>query len=478
MCAQRQIQSQNDKNERSAFATLYALGLQGETLRAIRIHGTRLIDPYASEYEFHTSEWSTGSVKRLLIAASACVALSQTIDASAGDWTGWRGPHADGISPEASAATHWSNAINVLWRVETPGVGHSSPIVCGENVYLTACELETEQRLLLCYDRQSGEQRWRRVIATSPIEEMHRENTPASSTPVTDGKRVYVSFFANGDFLVAAVSPDGEPVWTKRLGEFVSRHGFHSCPIMHDGSLLVAGLQDSDDAFLAKLNAETGATLWHTITETPIRSFSPPHVSKSSGRAEVVLSGANCTSSYNYVSGELLWRVNGPAEKTVSSIVEGNGRLFVAGGRDNQLLAIDRDKQGEPEIAWVTSKGVPYVSSPILFGQVLHVLSDEGVYTQLDAESGDVIERKRLLRATSASPVIVDSRMYISDESGKTAVVTLDRTTGRRDSSVPIQYNEIDEPVFATLAVSNGDLFLRGTTHLYCIRESAHLAER
>ncbi len=402
--------------------------------------------------------WST------LLATLALLALAPT--AVAEDWPGWRGPRHDGISRDAAPPTRWSAKTNVSWKVPTPGIGHSSPVVTGDRVVLTTCVPENDAQLLVCYERAAGSELWRETVATSPIEPMHPQNSPASSTPVTNGNVIVTTFAINGGYFVTGFDMDGKRLWERRLASFISRHGFHSCPILYHDSILLSGLQDSDESFVARLNIETGEIEWLTNTETSIRSFSPPHVTRFEGEDIIVVSGASCTTAFDLQSGRQLWRLPGPAEKTVSSIVEADGRLFVAGGREKKLLAIDLTHDDPTQPVWTSSAGVPYISSPIIVEGALHQVSDDGIYTQIDPMSGDTLERHRLLGPTSASPIWADGKLFLTDEAGLTIVATLS------PELTVIAENSIDEPVFASLAVSEQDLFIRSDRHLFCIRKS------
>jgi len=268
----------------------------------------------------------------VLLAAAGCYAVAGPVAAS-DNWPQWRGPAGSGVANADSVAPLDCRGEHLAWRTPVVGEGHSSPIVTGGKVFLTSSLAESGERLLLAYDRDSGAEVWRRVVATAPREEMHPKNTSASSTPATDGELVLSAFAVDARFVVRADTTDGPTAWRRDLGPFESKHGFHSCPVLCDGSTLIAGLQDSDHSFVARLDTATGETLWKSSPRSAIRSFSPPHVVKVGVDRQVVVSGASRTVAFDWSTGELLWNVNGPAEKTVSSIVEADGRLLVCGGR-------------------------------------------------------------------------------------------------------------------------------------------------
>lgn len=378
------------------------------------------------------------------------------------DWPCFRGPSHDAISAHASPPIKWSGEEGIVWKTPLVGVGHSSPIVIGQQVIITAFDPETEARLALSYDRETGAERWRTELVRAAAEVMHPKNTPASSTPASDGRLVVVTFAIDNAYYVAALGTGGELQWQRTLGPFVSRHGFHSCPVIHAGAVYLAGLQDDPASFVAKLDLETGETLWLSETGTEIRSFSPPHLTEIGGTPAVVVSGASRTFALDADTGDLIWQVPGPAEKTVAAICQVGDRIFVAGGRDSQLYAIGTDSIA-CELTWKTSSGVPYVPSPVAYDGAIHLLSDEGVYTRVDVDSGKKLGKKRLCRAVSASPFIAGNRLYVTDEEGMTTVAELG------DKLKVLSKNDLGESVFASPVPSGNAIFIRGVEHLYRI---------
>ena len=297
------------------------------------------------------------------------MAGKRVASSSTNNWPMWRGPNGDGVSPSAGAPLHWSPEQNIAWKTRIPGVGHSSPVVWGDTVFVTSADSVSKQRTLFNVDRVGGEIRWRRDVVSAEIEPMHRDNSAASATPATDGERVFVTFQAGEKLLVAAYDFAGDLLWKKTPGPFASRHGFHTCPVLFEDSIFISGMQDGPGAFLARLDRETGETVWKASIDSPIRSFSSPMAISANGRRQIVLSGANRTYSFDPADGRLLWHVRGPAEKTVSSLSFDGQRVFVPGGRDNQLFAIRPTGTGDvtgSHVDWVARRGIPYVSSPRL----------------------------------------------------------------------------------------------------------------
>lgn len=401
-----------------------------------------------------------------LLVVSANNVTAEPNAEAANSWPMWRGPAGNGVSNSHDAPLHWSPTKNIAWKTKILGVGYSSPVVSGNSIFVTSANLETKGRILFCVDRTSGDIRWQRTVATAEIEQMHRENSPASATPATDGELVFVCFQVDETLFVAAYDFEGEQSWQANLGEFKSRHGFHTCPVLFEDSIIISGMQDSEDAFLARLDRRTGDVEWRAKIDSPIRSFSSPLLIEVNDQFQVVLAGANRTYGFEAKNGQPIWQVHGPAEKTVSSLSFDGEHVFVPGGRDNKLFAIRPDGNGDvtqTHITWIARRGIPYVSSPVLVGDTLHVINDEGVYTRIDRISGEVKSQKRLTSDTSSSPIAIGDRVYMTNERGQTKVLAA------ADGHV-LAENEIGEPVFATPAFLDGEIIMRGTQHLFCIR--------
>ena len=386
---------------------------------------------------------------------------------SESDWPMWRGPRGDGVSLEADAPLRWSSDQNVVWKTRIPGTGYSSPIIHGDVIFVTSADLETQERTLYCIGREQGDIRWKRVVAEAPIERMHRLNSPASGTPATDGERVYVAFQTEDAILAAAYDYSGEQVWKVSPGGFQSRHGFHTCPILFEDSILLSGMQDSADAFLARIHRETGEIIWKAFVDSPIRSFSSPMPIEVEGKTQIILSGADRTYAFAATNGRPIWRVQGPAQKTVSSLSFDGEHVLVPGGRDKKLFAIRPTGTGdvtETHISWVARSGIPYISSPVLYEGQLHVLSDDGVYTRLNLDDGGTESQSRLTTKLSSSPIAVAGRIYATSEAGRTTVVSA-------KTNEVLAENDLGEEVYATLAVAGGEIFIRGKEHLFRIRD-------
>lgn len=407
---------------------------------------------------------------KLFFPLLACVMLLS--DLRADQWPGWRGPSHDGLSKEQALPIRWGPNENVHWKISLPGIGHSSPIVWDDAIFVTTCVPEELSRRLLRIDRETGRILWNREIATSPIEEMHRDNNPAAATPVTDGQSIFVVFMVHDGLEVTALDFDGKKVWSRRVGSFQASHGFCSSLILDVNLLFLSGLQDGSDAFVAALDKRSGQIVWKVPRGNRIRSYSTPCLCTVENQPALLLSGADQTVAYHRQTGEPIWEIDGPGSKTVSSVVacSKSNIAFVCGGRDQKFFAIDLNSANQTEhptsrIVWQATKGIPYITSPLLSAGKLHILSDEGVYRCYEAASGDLLKEKRAVAEVRSSMIANDRHIYVTDITGRTTVVNND------EHWTVLSENDIGEGVVASLAASNGDLVIRGDRHLFLIRD-------
>ena len=396
---------------------------------------------------------------------------STRLQLHAENWPGWRGPTRDGHTTEHNLPVRWSETENVLWKIPVAGNGHSSPIVWDEAVFITTCYTDTQSRRLLKIDRDTGKVLWDREIAVSPIEEMHRDNSPASATPVTDGKLVYVVFLVNGGLEVSAIDFAGEKVWTKRVGTFEASHGFCSNLVLDGDRIFLSGLQDGPDAFVAALGKLSGEVVWKVPRTKRVRSYSTPLLCSIHNCPALLLSGAEQTVAYDRATGQTIWEIDGPGSKTVSSIVacEQCDLAFVCGGRDNQFFAICMNSHlktapSPPTIAWKAIKGIPYMTSPLFSKGKLHILSDEGIYRCYDPASGRVLKEVRAVGSLQSSMIASEDYIYITETSGRTTVIKND------ENWTVVAKNDLNDRVVSSLAASQGTLFVRTNDSLIALR--------
>jgi outer membrane protein assembly factor BamB len=410
----------------------------------------------------------------LCLLATAFLGGAQSSQAE--DWPGWRGPRGDGSSLEKNVPVKWDGAAgnNVAWCAEIPGEGHSSPIVLGKRIFVTSAMPDTEERLLLCLDRDSGRELWRKTVLNSPLEKKHRENSYASSTPATDGQRIFVSFLDGLDAVITAYDLDGKELWTVRPGKFTSQHGYSSSPVVFEDKLIVNGDHDvapgdpNGDAWIAALSRKDGHTLWKIDRENNTRSYCTPLIRDVDGRTQMILSGSKCVASYDPRTGSRNWIIDGPTEQFVASIVYNpkHDMIFMTGGFPaHHILGIKGDGQGnvtESKIVWRTTKGVSYVPSPISEGDYFVVVSDGGIASCFHAATGEMYWQERVGPHAHSSIVSANGLVYITTDDGSTTVIKPGPTFE------VLAHNSLGEPTSSSPAISDDHLFLRGAKHLYC----------
>lgn len=402
-----------------------------------------------------------------LCRAAGALLLWAAGTALAGNWPGWRGPLGDGTCAEQGFALNWSATSNVLWKVPVPGAGHASPVVWENRVFVATALTEARQRVLLCFDRDSGRVLWRQTVLEAALEPKHGLNSFASSTPATDGRRVYTTFLDGDKLMAAACDMDGRLQWAVRPGVFASKHGFCSSPVIHGDLLLINGDHDGD-SYLVALKLSDGATVWKTPRENHTRSYCAPLVRVMAGKPQMVLSGDKCVASYDPSTGRRIWLIDGPTEQFVASPVynESAGLLFVTGGfPDHHILAIRPDGEGnvtQTKIVWRTTKGVSYVPSPIAEGKYFLVVSDTGVAHCFEAATGKLAWAEKTGEQHSSFVSWGGNVAFVNDK-GECNIVRPGPAFDR------VSLNVLGERCYASPALSQGRIFIRGFDNLYCI---------
>lgn len=416
-----------------------------------------------------------------LIVGSTGAALAA--ESAPENWPGWRGPRGDGSSSEATIATEWDgpSGKNIVWKAAIPGRGHSSPVIWQDQVFLATFVPDQDDdkqhgRALLCLDRQTGRQRWQQTVVEAPKEKKHTLNSYASGTPATDGERVYVTFLlpdfgsdserTPGEMVVAAYDLQGNQQWLVKPGRFASVHGFCSSPVLFEDKLIVNGDHDGD-AYIVALDKKTGETLWKLDRENKTRSYATPIIREIDGRMQMILPGSKCVASYDPRTGARHWLLEGPTEQFVASCVyDGKLVYLTAGFPERHILAVDPRGSGtldDEAIAWRTKKGCSYVPSPVLCGEYFVVAADNGTASCYRARSGELQWMERLGKSYSASLVTAGGLVYCLADDGVMKVV-------RPGPSLEVvAESKLGEFCYASPAISQGQIFIRGEEHLFCV---------
>jgi outer membrane protein assembly factor BamB len=406
------------------------------------------------------------------------VLLAAAATASADNWPRFRGPNGTGVAADKGIPVKWG-AGDVLWKVELPGVGHSSPVVWGDRLFLQTSGAKGDGRALLCLDANTGKQLWSRAAPGGTATRIHRAfNTLASSTPATDGERVYAVFWDGKDVCLSAYDMKGEPLWKRDLGAYISQHGPGMSPVIHAGKVFVNNDQDGSAALLA-FDARSGAPAWKAERKAFRACYSTPMVrQKPGGGDELVVASTAGITAYDPKTGAenwaYEWTFTGMALRTVCSPLEAAGLIFVSSGDGSgarHFIAVEPPaKSGErPKLAWSSvSHSFPYVPTIVARDGYIYLIDDNGSFLCHDAKTGDEVWKTPPMRVKFfASPVLIDGKVYAPSMKGDVYVF----------EAAPkynlLAKNSLGEEVFASPAVANSRLYVRGKQHLFCVGRPA-----
>ncbi len=445
------------------------------------------------------------------IAAFLCVSTFAVAFAGAPDtsgdryWPQWRGPTGTGLAPHGDPPVEWSETKNLRWKVEIPGGGHATPIVWGDCVYVQTA-IKTERKgepeqsgekppdqgrghrggnwmgsaeptnihefAIMALDRRTGKTLWKKVVSEElPHEGGHRDASQASGSPVTDGDHLFAFFGSRGLY---CLDMRGEVIWRKDFGKMQTRMSFGegTSPTLY-GDTVIVNWDHEGQSYIVALDASTGKQRWK-IDRDEHTSWATPHVVLANGKPQVVTSATKLIRSYDLTTGELIWKCAGMTVNVIPSPVSGDGLVFATSGfRGSALQAIRyADAKGDitdtAAVAWkYDGKGTPYVPSPLLYGDRLYFLSgNKAILSCVDAGTGRKLYAKTRLEGLDgayASLVGAGNRVYITGRNGVTAVI-------RHGSEFELlATSSLDDSFTASPAIVDGELYLRGHKHLYCI---------
>ncbi len=386
---------------------------------------------------------------------------------TAQNWYCFRGPDGDGTSSETNLPTRWDSVTNVSWKTPVPGIGHSSPIIWNDRLFLTTALIPAQEKVLLCYNIDNGKLLWQKTVLKGSFEKKHDNNSYASGTPATDGNLVYVSFLDGDNVLVAAYDFQGKQVWTQRPGTFSSPHGYSCSPVLYENRVIING-DSQGDSFAAALNKTDGKIIWRVQHKNPSHSFSTPIIRKMAGKIQLIFCGNREITSYNPDDGSRYWFVRGPSEDFCSSPVynEKAGLVIVSSAWPiRNIVAIKPDGKGDvtdSHIAWQSREGAFYVASPVTTGDYLYTTMTNGKVYCIEASTGKILWIEDL-GLQYPSPVLAGGLVYMPNDEGVITVIK----PGPEFKYV--SKNAIGERMNASPAISNGKIYLRGNRNLYCI---------
>lgn len=395
--------------------------------------------------------------------------------ANAGNWERFRGPNGTGSVADKDVPVKWTEA-NILWKIPVPGRGNSSPVIWGNRLFLQTASDDATQRSLLCYDTANGKVVWTRSVPSGKGK-INERNSLASCTPATDGERVYVLFWDGKEISLHAFNFKGDTVWKRDLGAFKSQHGPAHSPMVYDGKVFLNNDQDGSSKLLA-FDAVTGKTAWEAQRKAFRACYGTPFLNdRADGSKELIVASTAGITGYDPATGKeywwYTWTFQGMALRIVASPVAANGLVFVnsgAGEGGRSQIAVKLGGKGdvtETNLAWENRKSFPYVPSLLTKGEHLYSVTDLGLAACHVAATGEEVWNQRLNSPVTASPVLIDGKVYAIGEDGK--VFVFEAATKYKLLAV----NTLDEPVSASPAVADSRLFIRGREHLFCIGKPA-----
>lgn len=435
-----------------------------------------------------------------LVIIGACLGIvAGKLDAAPtkGNWPQWRG-NGLGVATDTQVTLDWSPTNGVRWRTPLPGRGHSSPVVLDGRIYLTTdlegeaiagvqpvkhilnnedfkhpeafgADLKHELRVL-CVDARTGQLLWNQLAYSGPaFDDRHRKGSYAAPTIAAEADRVFAYFGSEGLY---CFDPKGSLIWSNSVGGLATLGlGAGASPVLGAKTVMVQCDQDNgESSFIAGFDKQTGKQLWKVKREVSV-SWATPIVVTAGGREQVIASGSEKIVAYDTATGDEIWSHEGLENNAVPSPVANDRMAYlVSGYPKKRVLAIalgaKGDLTGTTNLCWKYDKGSGYVPSPLLLGDEFYLMTDSGLLSCLDAKTGAVrYDSERLPDPAkfTASPVAVAGHLLLTSEAGDTFVLK----AGIKYAFV--RKNPIGEKVYASLALADGHIFIRGETNLFCI---------
>ena len=374
----------------------------------------------------------------------------------AADWAQWRGPNSNNVAaPGQNVPTTWTETKNVIWKVDVPGRGHSSPTVIGDLIVLTSADEQSERQAVFGFDRKSGKQQWATIISQGGFPKLHAKNTHASSTACSDGTRIYATFCHHNKIEAVAINMQGEIVWRQDVGAFLPRqyeYGYAASPTLYNNTLIVSGDCDTG-AWLKALDTTSGNFVWQQQRPAKL-NWSSPIVATVAGKEQLFLSGSEMLASYAPGSGQPLWSAKCLTMATCGTVVWDEDTVYASGGYPKkETVAVKADGSGT--ILW-SNQVKCYEQSMLIHNGYLYAIDDNGLAYCWEAKTGKEQWKERLQEPVSASPVLVGDTIFASNERGVTFVFKADPQRFQA-----IARNQLGTESFATPTIVDNRIYIR-----------------
>jgi outer membrane protein assembly factor BamB len=405
------------------------------------------------------------------------------------EWTRFRGPNGTGISDADSIPTKWTDA-DYNWKVDLPGIGHASPVLWGEKIFIhtadsvngtrsATADSENVTRSVMCLHASDGRTLWKKSFPSTLAKgyRVRAQNSLASSTPVVDAKQVYTAWSQGDATTLKVLTHGGEFVWDRELGPYLSGHGFCTSPILFDNLVIMQMHQrlpreedpvESTESYVIALDCKTGNTVWKTPRENSLSAaHAVPFLYERAGEpTELVMSSrAHGITGYNPRTGEVKWSLKALDRRPVGSPIAASSLIFGtsgAGGGPNKVVAVRPGPS--PEVVYEVKNNAPYVPTLIAKDDLVFLWYDKGgIVTCIDGPSGEIHWKERVGGDFFSSPIIIGDRIFCTDVQGTTVVLA-----ASQDYRL-LAKNRLRDNMHASPAVAGGRLYLRTFHHLISI---------
>jgi outer membrane protein assembly factor BamB len=369
------------------------------------------------------------------------------------DWPWWRGPFRNGVAiASPDVPTEWSDQKNIAWSVEIPGRGNGSPIAVGNRIYLATCDEVAGSQSILCLDRATGKKVWDKVVHATGAMRKNERSTGASTTPASDGRRIYVNFANSGAVFTTALDLEGKQLWQTKICDYSIHQGYGSSPALFEKFVYVT-VDTKGGGAVAALDQSTGEIIWKRDRPSD-PNYPSPVIFKIAGRDQLLLTGCNLISSFEPRTGETIWEVEGATTECVTSTVTDGKHVYSSGGYPrNHISAVLAD--GSMNIVWQNDERV-YVPSMICHDGHLYAVLDAGIAACWKSDTGEEKWKTRLGGNFSASLVQVGDRIFATNETGETSIF---RATP--DKLDLVSKNQLGDETFATPAICGNQILIR-----------------
>ena len=404
------------------------------------------------------------------------VILMAVLPAFAGDWPQWRGPGGMGISDEKGMPTEWDRTKNVTWKTALPGPGNSTPIVIGDRIFITQAENNGRLRSVIAFNRADGKQLWKQTIAFDGQEPTHDGNPYCSASPVTDGECIIAWHGSAG---VVAYDLAGKELWKRDLGKFEQIWGNAGSPIIHGDQVILSagpGLRH----LLVSMDKKTGEIRWtHEQIEAQSKevgqfkgSWSTPVIHRIGGNDQILLSLPQRLAAFDPATGKLIWSCDGLSDLAYTSPIVGNGTIIAMSGYQGPGIALREPSANDTgdltasHRLWRHEKTPQRIGTGVIVGQHVYIMNENGVVFCIDTKTGEQLWGRGERAGTGttwSSMVHADGKLWVCNMKGETVVLKA------APKFEVISVNPLNEMIRASLAFSDGQVFVRTYNHLYCI---------